>query len=53
MLLVSLHRYGKAGAIFIATPRATGRHSLDKWIAGGTEIYNEHRIDNSDYIRFC
>ena len=27
--------YGKAGANIVACPRATGRASLDKWIAGG------------------
>jgi N-carbamoylputrescine amidase len=27
--------YGKAGAEIIATPRATGRPTVDKWITGG------------------
>lgn len=28
-------RYGKAGADILVTPRATGRPTVDKWIAGG------------------
>jgi len=28
-------RYGKLGAHLIASPRATGRASVDKWLAGG------------------
>lgn len=28
-------RYGEAGAEILATPRATGRPTVDKWIAGG------------------
>jgi N-carbamoylputrescine amidase len=28
-------QYGKAGAEIIATPRATGRPTVDKWITGG------------------
>ncbi len=28
-------RYGKAGAEIIATPRATGRATVDKWLVGG------------------
>jgi N-carbamoylputrescine amidase len=28
-------RYGRAGADLVATPRATGRATVDKWIVGG------------------
>lgn len=31
-------RYGKAGAQVIATPRATGRPTVEKWITGGRVV---------------
>jgi N-carbamoylputrescine amidase len=33
--MANARSYGKRGVGLIAVPRATGRHSLDKWVAGG------------------
>jgi N-carbamoylputrescine amidase len=31
-------RYGKAGVHVIATPRCTGRHTVEKWLTGGRAV---------------